>query len=132
MTGPKEKKPFSHYHGDIVRVVFLIAAFIILFTLPTFQSLLNIPILTSIIVILILGVAAGLTNPLKKWSATINVVISVVGFLIFEYSAVLLYQGQIDSTKNVAFFLTNLILGLLFLISLYFSVKTLRGELITK
>lgn len=127
MTTLTAEKNVMHYYGDTVRFLFLIAAIVMLLMLPMFNEILNIPTIISVASILILGAAAGFTNPKQKWDATINVLVAAAGFLIFESTAVWTYQQQIDSIRAERFFMTNVGLGLLFLIAIYFSIKTLRG-----
>jgi hypothetical protein len=116
-----------HYYGDTVRFLFMVAAAVMLITLPSFNAILKIPVIVSVATILILTLSAGLTNPKQKWDALINVIISAIGFLVFETFGVLAYQYQNSRESDQVFFVTNIGLGLLFMISLYFSVKTLRG-----
>ncbi len=124
------KKP-SHYYGDTVRFLFLIAGVIMLLMLPTVSQILNIPIVVSVVAILALGLAAGFTNPKQKLDALINVFISAAGFLIFESTAVWTYQNGITTDRLQFFFIASITLGLIFLLALYFSVKTFRAEIVT-
>ncbi len=124
------KKP-SHYYGDTVRFLFLIAGVIMLLMLPTVAQVLNIPIIVSVVAILALGLAAGFTNPKQKLDALINVFISAAGFLIFESTAVWTYQRGITTDRLQFFFIASITLGLIFLLALYFSVKTFRAEIVT-
>jgi hypothetical protein len=121
------QKDTPHYYGDTVRFLFLVAAVIMLLTLPMVSEVLNIPTVISVASILVLGAAAGLTNPKQVWDSAINVFISAAGFLIFETTAVWTYRQHIDTVSAERFFLANIGLGLIFMIALYFSVKTLRG-----
>lgn len=123
-------KKLSHYYGDTVRFLFLIAAVIMLVMLPTVSQILNIPIIISVVAILILGLAAGFTNPKQKLNALINVFISATGFLIFESTAVWTYQRGITTERLEYFFIANVALGIIFLLALYFSVKTFRAEIV--
>jgi len=116
-----------HYYGDTVRLLFMIAGIIMLVTLPSFSKILNVPVIVSVASILILALSAGLTNPKQKWDATVNVVIASVGFLVFETFGVLAYGQGVISKQGEFFVITNIGLGLLFLVALYFGVKTLRG-----
>ncbi|OGE75437.1 MAG: hypothetical protein A3C85_02980 [Candidatus Doudnabacteria bacterium RIFCSPHIGHO2_02_FULL_48_21] len=113
----------EHYYGDAVRMLFLVAAIIMLTSLPMFDQYINIPTVFSVLAILILGLAAGLTNPRQIWDAGINMGVSSAGFLVFMTYAVNSYQAS----TGEKFFLTNLVLGFTFLLSTYFSVKTFRG-----
>lgn len=114
----------SHYYGDIVRILFLVSGIIMLVGLPDITGYIRIPVFVSILCILILGIAAGLTNPKQIFNAAINTIIASVGFLVFETYAVITYR---DPKANFAYFIANLILGFVFLLATYFSVKTFRG-----
>lgn len=122
------KYEIEHYYGDIVRYLFLAAGVVMLITLPLFQANINLPIIISIIAITILGIAAGLTNPKQLTSRLTNFIISVIGFIVFGYSAVNSF-GVVNGDK---FLLTNILLAIIFLFALYFSMKTLRAGLLVK
>lgn len=124
------KFSIPHYYGDTVRWLFMVAAIIMALTLPIVHTILNIPIIVSTFCILILGVAAGLTNPNQIWDAAINVIISMAGFLVFDTTAIWIYQQQINTDPLEKFFLASTALGLIFLAAVYFSIKTLRGLII--
>lgn len=121
---------FPHYYGDTVRWLFMIAAIGMLLMLPAVNDIINIPAIVSVAGILILGFAAGFTNPKQLWDAGINTAISMIGFLLFETVAVWTYQQHLNTVQAEWFFMANIGLGLLFLLALYFSVKTLRGLLL--
>lgn len=120
-------KSILHYYGDEVRVYFIIGAVIMLVTLPVLRDLILVPPTVSLIAILIIAVAAGLTNPKHVWAAIINVAISGVALIMFENYAVNAYSQY--GFKHLLF-ITDQILALNFLAALYFSVKTLRGMLL--
>ncbi len=117
-----------HYYGDAVRRLFLLGAFLMTLTYPFFCSLVLGPNYMSILAIIILGVAAGITNPRQTWVAALDVVISILAVAAFEYHAVHAYQ---EFSIQSYFFWTNQILTALFLVALYFSVKTMRGKLMS-
>lgn len=114
----------GHYYGDTVRVLFLLAALVMLVSLPVFADLTGLPSLMSVGAILALGLAAGFTNPTQLWDAGLNAGIAVIGTLVFEGYAVVLYQKYNGPS---GFFFTNLVLGFIFFVAVYFSVKTVRG-----
>jgi hypothetical protein len=118
---------FQHYYGDIVRYLFLAAAVIMIITLPLFSKEINFPVLFSVIGIAVLGVAAGLSNPKQFISSLINLIISLLGFIIFLYTATHTYQQSGVADK---FVLTDIILSAIFLFAIYFSMKTLRAQMI--
>lgn len=120
-----------HYYGDSVRVIFIGAATIMLFSLPFIQKMLDIPLVLSLLAILILVLAAGLTSPYRPISAIVNIVVSVISLFVFEYYAVLSWQQAqiLQSGAYVFLFVINQILTLSFLYSLYLSLKTFRGTL---
>ena len=120
----KDNETTLHYYGDNVRKLFILGAIIIMLSLPFFSDLLPVPVFVSIASILTLGFAAGLTNPTQMWVVIVNTIISASALVIFEYYAVANYLS--DSIRYVLS-LINQILAIVFLIALYYSVKTLRG-----
>jgi hypothetical protein len=120
--------PPEHYYGDIVRKLFILSAIIMLGTLPFFANLLPAPFFSTIIVVLIIGVVAGLTNPRQLGIAVISVIIAILAFATFEYYAVISYLQYSLS----GLFWTNQILAIIFFIALYYSSKTVRGMMIKK
>ena len=116
------ENPIPHYHGDIVRILFMIAAIIMLVSLPLFKADIALPPVYSIVAILILGLTAGLTNPKLIWHAGINLVVAVTAFLVFAT-----YMVNTYGTGVRAFFFTNMVLSFIFVLAVYFSVKTVRG-----
>lgn len=128
MQGFKEIN-LNHYYGDIVRGIFLVSAAVMLVGLPAVSVYLHISPTLSVFTVLILGLAAGFTNPKMISSAIINVIISSIGFVVFESYTVRIYGQAGDGQK---YMLANLVLGLMFLLSIYFSVKTLRALLLQK
>lgn len=127
-TTAEALKP-AHYYGDTVRLLFLSAAFIMLIGLPTIKSYLSLPTIFSVAAILALGLVAGLTNPRQVWEAGLNAALSLAGFLVFESYAVMAYEKYSPTDK---FFVANLALSLIFMLAIYFSVKTFRGLLLEK
>ena len=128
MNETQESQKITHYYGNSVRTLFMLAAIIMVVSLPIFKLEIGFPVIVSVIAILILGLAAGLTNPQQSWDAGVNLVVSASGFLIFMTYAVNTYR---EKTLD-RFFLTNLILSFIFLLAVYFSVKTLRGAMLQK
>lgn len=116
----------SHYYGDIVRKLFLAGGIIMLVTLPFVQEKIPISVQGAIVIILAIDVFAGITNPLWKWIAASDSVISLAAFCFFSYYAVTFYvlYGMSD-----IFFWTNSLLSVIFFFALYFATKTLRGKL---
>lgn len=121
------KKILPHYYGNVVRMLFMFAAIIMLTTLPIFNQHLGLPTIFSIISILILGLTAGLTNPLLFWDAWVNVFISCIGFIAVTAYAVKAYGQDLP-----IFLLTNVILSFIFMLAVYLSVKTLRTFVLAK
>ncbi len=120
------QRKFPHYYGDIVRIFFLLAAIVMLLSLPTLTEILPIPVYISIISIMALIFVAGLTNPVQKWVIILDVIMSAIGFLVFEYYAAKIFSQNID----FFLFLVNQILAAIFLFAFYFATKTMRGFLV--
>lgn len=123
----KNGNPIPHYYGDMVRFFFLFAAVIMLVTLPFVNNLLPVPLLASIFAILFLALIAGLTNPSQKWTAVLNSIVAISGFVTYEYYAVNAYLAAASSSL---LFITNQTLAIVFLLASYFATKTLRSFLL--
>lgn len=119
-----EKLLTRHYYGDAVRFLFMLAAIIMLITLPFLSAELPVPIYIAIMVILATGVLAGITNPLQKWISILNTTISLGALSVFEYYAV---NSFISSHRSSLYFVTNQALAIVFLFALYYSIKTIRA-----
>ena len=117
---------FPHYYGDIVRLLFFLAGTILLLGLPLLRDLIPVPFYVTIFAILAVVFVAGLTNPAQKWLSFVDVVTSSIGFIVFEYYAVLTFS----SADDFFFFLINQTLAALFLFAFYFATKTMRGFLV--
>lgn len=118
--------PLQHYHGDIVRKLFLAGGIVMLIMLPFVQNRLPISLTISILAILIIDLLAGITNPKWVWVVFADAGISLVTFLWFTYYTVVIYMqhGILD-----ILFWTNAILSVIFFFALYFSTKTARAIL---
>ena len=127
MYDPALKRPRpSHYHGETVRVIFVIAAILVFLTQYVGTKL---PLSTGFTMVLIvtLVVAAGITNPVQRWIHWANTGISILGLLIFGGLALSKFgtNGGVVSDKGLI-----AILAILFVGSLYFSTRTLRGFMV--
>lgn len=112
----------AHYHGDTVRILFLVGGVIILGALPFFKNLLPVGpgFLTVFVVLLALG--AAIVNPFQRWIVFVNLIIAIVAVILFEYVAVVGY-----GTDKPVLSIIRQILAIVFLFALYYSGKTLRA-----
>ncbi|MBU2103582.1 hypothetical protein KKD81_02005 [Patescibacteria group bacterium] len=122
----KEKAP-SHYHGDVVRALFVAAAVLIFLTQFIGTSL---PFSTGGIMFLIvcLVISAGITNPAQQWIHWVNVFISIIGFILFGGIALTRINSSIEllSQNTLVALLT-----LVFISTLYLGTRTLRGLMVS-
>ena len=116
-----ETKP-AHYYGDISRRIFLLAAVLMLITLPFVTDMLNVPLWFSIVAIVAISIFAGLVSPKQPWVSWVNLVIGAVAFVIFEYETARAFR---DGHAFMA--AINELLAILFVLSVYFNSKTVRG-----
>ncbi len=114
--------PPPHYYGDSVRKFFLIAAIVMFVTLPFLNERISYPLFFSIVGILVLTFFAGITSPRQGFIITADIGVSILGFAVFAYEAVTKFQKIFD-----LLFVTNIALACIFIFTLYFSLKTLRG-----
>ncbi|MFZ2522180.1 MAG: hypothetical protein WAX44_02940 [Minisyncoccia bacterium] len=114
-----------HYYGDEVRMIFLIMAVIILILTPFFKV--EIPLLAyfSVFGVLILSMLAGLTSPKARSIIIFNFLVSLTSLLVFGYELIVSF----DRSFNM-FFVGNLVLSILSIFAVYFSSKTLRGNIL--
>lgn len=115
-------KSLSHYYGDAVRRLFLIAGIVMLVTLPFVSDRISLTLFSSIIAILILAFSAGITSPRQKWVHILNVTVSLGGFIVFAFHAVIKFSTLFD-----LLFVTNITLSCILLVAFYLSIKTARG-----
>lgn len=109
------------YYGDNIRRLFFAGGVLMIITLPFFNYLLPLPVFGSVLAMLIIGLAAGLTNPRQKSVIIGDVIISAIAFLAFEYHA----ATGLGNGGDPLFFI-NQALAILFFISFYLSIKSLR------
>ncbi|MBI3634075.1 MAG: hypothetical protein HY228_00465 [Candidatus Yonathbacteria bacterium] len=113
-----------HYYGDLVRKQFLFAGFIIIIAALIDSELQNFYLFVGLFGVVGLTVLAGLTSRGNRAVMFTDVLVSACMFLIFEYfsiSAFVRYQNFSDPV----FFLRQMI-AVIFLITLYYSTKTMR------
>jgi hypothetical protein len=113
-----------HYHGDNTRILFVIAAIILIIAKSTGADL---PLSTTMTVFaaLLLVVAAGITNPAQGWIHWLNALLAMSGTLLFGITAIHRYSAQVSLTD--ASFVYTEALAILSLIALYFTTRTIRG-----
>jgi len=117
-----ESPRLLHYYGDRIRKMFLTAGIVMLGTLPFLQARVSLPIFLSVIAILVLAFFAGATSPRQKWFIAGDIIISLLGFVLFAYEAISKFERVFD-----LLFATNIVLACILLSAFYFSVKTYRG-----
>lgn len=115
-----------HYHGDKVRIIYILSALIILVTTPFFREKIPLTGYFSVFCVMVLTIFAGLTNPKSRSIITLNFFISIAAFLVFSHEALESY----NSTNSAdGFFLTGMLLSVISIFAIYYSSKTLRGNL---
>ncbi len=128
----EEKTPYiPHYYGNTIRLLFLGSALILLLSAMVDKELFAFYLFIGIFVVLGIVILAGLTSPNTRFSIISDTGISAVLFIFFEYSA-LMTSPAVNGGAFDAVFLLRQLLALIFLLALYFSVKTWRGMSIEK
>lgn len=112
----------AHYYGDPVRQLFLAAAALSVIAAPFFPGVLPFNTAQSVLFIVVLVVAAALTNPKKRWTAVADAVIAAYGVIVVESFAI----DEFSKSSWPLFFVREL-LAIAFLFALYYSVKTIRA-----
>lgn len=115
----------GHYYGDIVRQLFIAGGVIMVLTLPFYKYVIPVPSFVAVLAIVIIDIAAGLTNPRQLWVMKLDLGISLMAAIVFEYHAVTGYETQTEPL----FWITQG-LAVIFFFALYFSIKSTRGALL--
>lgn len=113
-----------HYYGDIVRRLFIAVAVIMAVGLPLFMDKVPMPAFISILVILAIGFAAGLTNPKQTWTTIADFSMAILGLVFFEFLSIESYREENGMTL---YFFYNQGITVLFFFALYYASKTLRA-----
>lgn len=113
-----------HYYGDLIRKQLFFAAFIIMIAALVDHELQSLYLLFGLFGVVAFTVLAGLTSRNNRAILAIEVLVSAIMFLIFEYYAIVAYSKYHDFSEG-AFFFRQLI-AVIFLIILYYSTKTTR------
>ncbi len=122
----------EHYYGDQVRRLFIFAGLIMIVSYPFFRSLISVPLPVSVSGSIVLAVLGGLMNPKHRLVILASMIISIVAFPFFQYSAVFAYINLSPKVGlNLAFFWVNQVLSIIFFLSAYFATKTFRGLLLS-
>ncbi len=113
----------SHYHGDTVRVLFLVAA-VLVFATKFVGEAMPFSFGAMMLLILTLVITAGITNPAQKWIHTVNMIVSIAGVLTFGWLSFSRIETAADifSGNGLVF-----VIALVFLAALYFATRTVRG-----
>jgi hypothetical protein len=113
-----------HYHGRIVRALFLIGALILIVAQSTGADL---PLSTfgTVFGATVLVIAAGITNPNHFWIHWLNALLAVLGALIFGTSVIERYRDGARLFESSFAIIEGL--ALMSLIALYFTTRTIRG-----
>ncbi|HVN26261.1 MAG TPA: hypothetical protein VMT99_01225 [Candidatus Paceibacterota bacterium] len=111
-----------HYHGPVVRKLFLTGAVIIMVTVPFFQGIDIYPLWLSIFAIILLALGAAFTSRENRWSTTFDLAVAALNVTIFEYNAVNAY-----ASAHYAYFTVSQVLALIFLLALYYAARTTWG-----
>jgi uncharacterized protein (DUF697 family) len=123
----------QHYYGDRIRTFFLVTGILMVITLPYFNSIVHVPVAISLIAILGLAILGGFLNPSQRWVIITDTIVSILGFAAFEYYAIQTYiKVTPDAHMSIIFYWINQIFALLFFLSVYLCVKTLRGNILRK
>ncbi|MBI5400576.1 MAG: hypothetical protein HZB12_00455 [Candidatus Yonathbacteria bacterium] len=121
-VSPAKRHP--HYYGDLIRKHLFFAAFVIMLAALLDSELRNFYLFVGLFGVVGMTVLAGLTSPQKRGVVFIDVLVSAIMFLIFEYFAINAYT-RYENFSNSVFFFRQLI-AVVYLIVLYYSTKTLR------
>lgn len=111
-----------HYHGDVIRQLFIAAVVLMLVGAPFYAGALQVQLPFLIVGALMFAGIAALANPHKKWIFVASAVAAGTGFVVYELWAL----QQYAESSWIQFILREVI-AIVFLIAFYFSMKTVRA-----
>lgn len=114
-----------HYHGDVVRVVFVLSA-ALMFLAEMIGGSLPFSTAATVFIIIILVISAGITNPAQLWIHWVNLFISLTGLMLFGSTTLTRFRTEAPLNES----LIVGILSVMFLVALYLSTRTVRGLLV--
>ena len=120
-------EPVPHYHGDIVRQLFISTAALLLIGAPFYADSLRTELPFEIAGAILLVALAALANPHNRTIFMAGAVAAGVGLVIFETWALFSYH---ESTWMQ--FILREVVALAFLAGFYFSMKTVRAFVMHK
>jgi len=116
-----------HYHGDIVRQLFITMAAFMLIAAPFYAETLRNELPFEIVGALVLAALAALMNPHQKSIFLAGAIAAGAGFVIYQTWALYTY-----SESSWMQFVLREIAALLALVAFYFSMKTIRAFIFHK
>ena len=111
--------------GSTEQLLLMIAAGMMLIVLPLLHYVIG-AFLTFFAILI--SFVAGLTSPKKPYSAALNLIVSAVGILFFEYSAI--FEFHTGGATLLFWFCQAL--AFLFLFASYFSMGSYRRKVLEK
>lgn len=124
VRGTYSDHDIPHYHGDGVRILFVIGAMVLIVAQSTGASL-PLSSFGTVLSAVFLVIAAGITNPMQYEIHWINALLSIAGTVLFGTTAVESYRAGIN-VFNPSFLYVEA-LALISLLALYFTTRTIRG-----
>ena len=108
--------------GRVVQKLFFVNSLIMIVGLPIFSSNLGFPILIPILGIVVVAIFAGLTGSKNRLMMSLDILVSIVGGVVFEFASIASYS----TTGLSAYFLFNQFVAIVFLVALYFSIRSIK------
>ncbi len=115
---------FTHYYGDIVRKHLFFAGLVLLLAALIDEEFRSFYLFAGIFGVLVFTILAGLTSPVRRLVMIADVFVAAIMFMVFEYFAIDAFSRYENFSDSI--FLLRQFLAVIFLITLYFSTKTLR------
>ena len=118
---PRSYPPVLHYYGDYTRRALVAAALVVLVTTPFIPGLSPYDTIASVVIVAVLAVSAGLTNPHSRGALIFDALLAAVCIMLFVAEAVREYESGHPVLAEA-----HGLVAALTLFALYFSVKSVR------
>lgn len=113
-----------HYYGTLIRKHLFFAALLILVAVFLDSELRSAYLSYGLVTVIGLIIIAGLTSRSNRSIVFIDAMVSALMFLVFEYFAIDTFVQYENFSDGI--FLLRQFIAIVFLITMYYSIKTLR------
>ncbi len=116
------------YYTKATQSVFIVAGILMLVTFPYFFTRFEPAVLSTLAVIVLLAISAGLSSFGSFFTKRLNIAISILACALSSYRAMKIFFNNPEEPVMIFSFWVLQILSLLFFFAIYFSIRASRSK----